>query len=274
MSKSNIANQEVEKKEKPHPTNPIYKELVTLEDTLKSMLDDSIQYKFDSEVPLTNFLTELGVDMDDAYGVRFLNKNLRFPMCGDMMSYNIIKAAMRTEGKFATKHIRFESHDAKMTFAIYRNMSQDDVPKELGSYVKSMARYFRSFIVIDNLESRDKGAAEKLVQEFLSIVDDAPVVALAGYLYKGDYELGESSILDKHVHAWESYGFRNVNGLLDSYEESVPMLHCNNSIDKAFNVRSKKEIRELQKIIDAGESVYEYLSKENGYEVVNWFTFV
>lgn len=250
-----------------------HKEYTSLWYEFTDKIDKTIPYKFKSNSPVDDFIKSVGVNKYDARSMRYLLKDLRLPMIQCDETRRIIHAIMDIDGSFVTKPITFANNSAMLTFRIFKDVSSDDIPDGFGSYIKCMSVYFRSFITIDTLESRYPGGGEKLMKAFTIIVNDAPIIALAGYLYKGDYEFGNKSLLSKTISAWERYGFNNVNGLLDSYENAAPMLRCNGSIIDVLKEDDPKVIKQIYKMSRSGESVYEHVSKENGYKVINWYTF-
>lgn len=215
---------------------------------------------------------------------RYALKDLRFPLSAkrSMVPLLFFMDYENHGEPFVTEPMVCETENALCKVQVFRNAIPTELDLEYGSYPVTASRLFKDFIHILDMESRAPGGADALMSELDTVLGDAPVIVLAGHLYEGDYEHDEEKgtrweIRKKHERFWEKHGFQNVNGIIDSYSESVPMLRCNkNAIDSIFRMVAEEDelngtkAGRLAKMREKGHSVYETVLAEQGYEVENW----
>lgn len=204
-----------------------------------------------------DILEDLGKDFYDTLALdaspRMLLKQLRFNGLG----YELLECALQTIRGTVSMPILISENGAHCIVTVV-DTDNPELLKGRPLYMADAVAYFNKYIVIDGLESMEKGAGLKLLKSILDLAGDIPVFIQVGYLYYGEYEMIDSdpncySLPERLAGYYENVGFKNVNEHIGNYEDSIIMLRCTDQDYTKFMDTLHKRTAKIENIADYRE---------------------
>ena len=184
---------------------------------------------------------------------RMLLKQLHFNMLG----YELLERALVMIRGTVSKPILISENGAHCMVTVV-DTDNPELLKGRPFYMADALAYFNKYIVIDGLESMEKGAGLKLLKRILDLAGDIPVFIQAGYLYYGECEMIDSdsdcySLPECLADYYKNVGFKDVNEHIGGYEDSIIMLHCTDYDYAMFMDTLYKRTAKIENIADYRE---------------------
>lgn len=159
----------------------------------------------------------------------------------DRRTLDVLKYAIKKDvSMFKMRHM---SENAQVTLSYYNTHG---LPKgALPAYIEDARRYFDRYVIMEAVESLEKGAGSDLIKQVIAAAGNIPIVTRVGYLYHGQFmsvntDVECAELLRKLISYFESLGFVNVNQTLGGYIDSVIMIHA--TPDKVKKVSQKLRV--------------------------------
>lgn len=177
-----------------------------------------------------DILYDLGLDfyrtLKPDCSPRMLLKKLRFNLLG----YTVLECALQIIRGSVSNPILICENGAHCMVTVV-DTDNPELLKDRPFFMKDATAYFNKYVVIDGLESMEKGAGLALLNSILDLVGDIPVLIQAGYIYWGEYSLMSEdedyyNLPEKLADYYGKADFHNVNKYIGNYEDSIVMLHC------------------------------------------------
>lgn len=237
-------------------------DLITIGATVCDLLNIEGNFKDIGE----DFLNHFGMKLDDstAHTTMKLVRHGHYNMA-------IIRYALSRTDLSLTKYIPIRIKNAEVKAKLVHNVYRNPIPDDVSGYIHDFSRYCKNFVIMDGLESWEKGAGETVLLSALQAVRSAPAIIEAGYLYAGDYFTGNRSKIDRLVKYYETLGFENVNDNIGQCSNSVVMLKSNGVLSDFCKLPDEEQVQFLKECNNLKLCPYQELSKRAGYIVGDWY---